>query len=171
MRTLAPLLVFALALALPCASRASDNPDQVERQTLEAAILLVGPRIGKLPIELAPIAPDGTSHGVEGWTIYRADGQGERIAVFTGSEIFRCARWPHQNPQSHECVLRLASVIVHEAWHFSNGRQEAGAYGAQLSFLMANHAPDAQIAAVQMARDTVFAAARKAAKAATRRQP
>jgi hypothetical protein len=59
-------------------------------------------------------------------------------------------------------------VIVHEAWHFSNGRQEAGAYGAQLSFLVANHAPDAQIAAVQLARDRVLAVARKAAKAAGR---
>jgi hypothetical protein len=66
--------------------------------------------------------------------------------------------------------VRLASVIVHEAWHFKNGQQEAGAYSAQISFLMANHASDAQIAAVQMARDRVLAAARKAANAA-KRQP
>ena len=57
-------------------------------------------------------------------------------------------------------------MIVHEAWHFSHGRQAAGAYSAQISFLLANHAEHAQIAAVQRARDRVFAAARKAAKAA-----
>jgi hypothetical protein len=164
MRMLAPFLVFALAL--PCPSRASGNPDLLERQTLEAAILLVGPRIANLPLELAPVAPDGASHGIEGWTTFRADGQGERIAVYTGSEIFRCARWAQRNPESRECVLRLASVIVHEAWHFGNGREEAGAYGAQMLFLMANHASDAQIASVQMARDRVVAVARKAAKAA-----
>jgi hypothetical protein len=168
MRTLPLLLVFALAL--PGSSRASANPDPIERRTLETALLLAGPRIARLPIELSPLAPDGASPGVEGWTIYHADGQAERISVYTGSEIFRCARWPHLNPQSHECVMRLASVVVHEAWHFSNGRQEAGAYGAQLSFLMANHASDAQIAAVQMARDRVLAAVRKAASAA-KKQP
>ena len=105
----------------------------------------------------------------DGQSIVPTDRANE-IAVYTGSEIFRRARWPHQNPQSHECVLRLASVVVHEAWHFSNGGQEAGAYGAQLSFLMANHASDVQIAAVQMARARVLAAARKAARAA-RKQP
>jgi hypothetical protein len=168
MRTLAPVLVFVLAM--PCPARASDNPDPVERRTLEAALFLAGPRIAKLPIELASSVPDGASPGVEGWTSYRANGEGERISIYTGSAIFRCARLPHENPQSHECVLRLASVIVHEAWHVSSGRQEAGAYIAQIAFLMANHASDAQIASVQMARDQVLAAVRNAANAA-RRQP
>jgi hypothetical protein len=164
MRTLAPLLLFALAV--PCSSRASDTPAAVERQTLEAALVLAGFTIAKLPIELASVAPKGASPGVEGWTLYRADGQGERIFVYSGSEIFRCASRPDKNTESHPCLLRLASVIVHEAWHFRNGRQETGAYTAQIQFLIANHASDAHIAAVQMARDRVLAAIRKAAKAA-----
>ena len=164
MRTLAPLLLFALAV--PCSSRASDNPAPVERQTLEAALVLTGFAIAKLPIELASVAPNGASQGVEGWTLYRADGQGERIVVYSESAIFRCASRPDKNTESHQCLLRLASVIVHEAWHFRNGRQETGAYTAQIQFLMANHASDAHIAAVQMARDRVLAAIRKAAKAA-----
>ena len=164
MRTLAPLLLFALAV--PCSSRASDNPAPVERQTLEAALVLTGFAIAKLPIELASVAPNGASQGVEGWTLYRADGQGERIVVYSESAIFRCASRPDTNTESHQCLLRLASVIVHEAWHFRNGRQETGAYTAQIQFLMANHASDAHIAAVQMARDRVLAAIRKAAKAA-----
>ena len=164
MRTLAPLLLFALAV--PCSSRASDNPAPVERQTLEAALVLTGYAIAKLPIELASVAPNGASQGVEGWTLYRADGQGERIVVYSESAIFRCASRPDTNTESHQCLLRLASVIVHEAWHFRNGRQETGAYTAQIQFLMANHASDAHIAAVQMARDRVLAAIRKAAKSA-----
>ena len=164
MRTLAPLLVFALAV--PCSSRASDNPAPVERQTLDAALVLTGYAIAKLPIELASVAPNGASQGVEGWTLYRADGQGERIVVYSESAIFRCASRPDTNTESHQCLLRLASVIVHEAWHFRNGRQETGAYTAQIQFLMANHASDAHIAAVQMARDRVLAAIRKAAKSA-----
>jgi hypothetical protein len=139
---------------------------EVERETLEAARLLAGPAIAKLPIELASVPPYGASSGVEGWTLYRSDGQGERILVYTGSRIFRCASLPQQDPQRYQCELRLASVIVHEAWHFRNGRQEAGAYTAQIAFLIGNHASDAQIAAVQMARDHILSAVRQAAKAA-----
>ena len=159
MRTLAPLLV--IALALPSSSRANDVPESVERKTLEAALLLAGPGLATLPIELASSAPDGASQGVEGWTIHRAEGQGERIVIYTESGIFRCARWPHDSFLSHECLVRLASVIVHEAWHFRHGRGEVDAYGAQIVFLMANHASAAQIAAVQVARDRVLAVGRK----------
>ena len=162
MRTLAPLLLFALAV--PCSSRASDNPAPVERQTLDAALVLTGYAIAKLPIELASVAPNGASQGVEGWTLYRADGQGERIVVYSESAIFRCASRPDTNTESHQCLLRLASVIVHEAWHYSHGRQEEDAYGAQLSFLRANHASDAQIAAVQVARDRVVGAVTRAVR-------
>ena len=166
MRTPAPLLL--LALAVPSSPLTSDNPGPVERQTLEAALMLTGFAIAKLPIELVSVPPNGASPGVEGWTLYRADGQGERIFVYSGSAIFRCASQPDKNTESHQCLLRLASVIVHEAWHFRHGRQETGAYSAQIQFLMANHASDAHIAAVQMARDRVLAAVRKAAKEAGR---
>jgi hypothetical protein len=71
---------------------------------------------------------------------------------------------------SHECLVRLASVIVHEAWHLRYGRLETDAYGAQIIFLLANHATGAQIAAVQTARDRVRAAARRPA-VAVNRQP
>jgi hypothetical protein len=168
------------AAAIPClailgatlgkAAQTVPSSQDIERRTLEEALLLAGPAIAKLPIELVSVAPDGASHGVEGWTTYHGDGRGERIFVYTGSAIFSCATRPGQNPESHQCVVRLASVLVHEAWHFRNGRQEAGAYTAQIAFLRANHAADAQIAAVQTARDRVLAAARKAAKAA-KRQP
>lgn len=158
-------LSICAVVATVTLARASNQP-KVERETLDAALLLTGPAIAKLPIELASVLPDGASSGIEGWTLYRADGQGERILVYTGSKIFRCATEPQQDPQRYQCALRLASVLVHEAWHFRNGRQEAGAYTAQIAFLIGNHASDAQIAAVQMARDQVLSAARKAAKTA-----
>jgi hypothetical protein len=165
MRTLAPVMVIAL---LPSSARAIDAPDLVERKTLEAALFLAGPGLATLPIELASSTPDGASQGVEGWTLYRADGQSERILIYTRSGIFRCARWPHDDLLSHECLVRLASVIVHEAWHFRHGRGEADAYGAQIIFLLANHARVAQITAVLTARDRVLAAARQPAEARSR---
>jgi hypothetical protein len=168
MRALAPLLV--VALVLPPSSRTMEGLDLVERRTLEAALRLAGPGLSALPIELASSAPDGASPGVEGWTISGADGQAERIVIYTRSGIFRCARWPHDGPLSHECLVRLASVIVHEAWHFRYGRLEAGAYGAQIIFLLANHASGAQIAAVQTARDRVAASTRRQDEAVKRKR-
>ena len=76
------------ALALPSATRANDAPDLVERKTLEAALFLAGPGLATLPIELTSSAPDGASPRAEGWTIYRADGQSERILIYTGSGSF-----------------------------------------------------------------------------------
>jgi hypothetical protein len=59
-------------------------------------------------------------------------------------------------------------VIVHEAWHFRYGRLETGAYGAQIMFLLENHAPGRQIAAVQTARDRVAASTRRLDEAVKR---
>ena len=162
MRTMAAVVVFTLALS--CSARASEDNGQVERQTLEAARLLAG-RPGRLPIALASGLPDGASQGIEGWTVPRADGKGERIFVYTGSEIFRCA----SKGKNYQCLLRLASVIVHEAWHFRNGASEDGAYAAQIAFLMGNQGALEQIAAVRMSRDRALAAERKAIEAAKRR--
>ena len=55
-----------------------------------------------------------------------------------------------------QCMLKLASVLVHEAWHFRNGRDEAGAYTAQITFLM-HQGSDATAAGVRRARDRVLA--------------
>jgi hypothetical protein len=120
--------------------------------------LLAGRSVAGLPIALASVLPDGASKGVEGWTIPRADGKGEQIFVYTGSEIFRCA----SKGENSQCVLRLASIIVHEAWHFRNGASEDGAYAAQIAFLMGNRGALEQIAGVRMARDRILDAQRKA---------
>ena len=163
MRTMALWLVFTLAPV--CLARASEDNGQLERQTLEAARLLAG-RSGRLPIALASVLPDGaSSRGIEGWTIPRADGKGEQIFVYTASEIFRCA----SKGKNYQCLLRLASIIVHEAWHFRNGGSEDGAYAAQIAFLMGNQGAPEQIAAVRMARDRVLAAERKAIETAKKR--
>jgi len=166
MRALTPLLV--IALVLPPSSRTVEGLDLVELRTLEAALFLAGPGLSAFPIALASSAPDGASPGVEGWIVSGADGQAERIVIYTGSGIFRCAKWPHDGPLSRECLVRLASVIVHEAWHFRYGRLETGAYGAQIMFLLENHAPGRQIAAVQTARDRVAASTRRLDEAVKR---
>ena len=51
------------------------------------------------------------------------------------SEMFRCASRPLGMRQ---CFVRLASALVHEAWHFEHGRSERDAYEAQIAFLLRN---------------------------------
>src|SRR5262245_41214326 len=127
MRTMGAVLGFIVAVS--SLVRAAQH-DRIDRQTLEAARLLTSLEIGRLPIDLTSVLPDSASPGIEGWTIPRTDGKGERIFVYTGSDIFRCA----SKGENYQCRLRLASIIVHEAWHFKHGPSERGAYAAQTAF-------------------------------------
>lgn len=162
-QALAPLLVFALAL--PCAAQASDVKDRVRRDALDAAVVLANPHSAGVRIVLASVRPDAASPGVEAWTVIREDGKGDRVVVYTESSVFICAsrHTPvHVNP--YICLLKLASIIVHEAWHFRNGPDEAGAYEAQLQFLVARGAGSAAEIAVgvRRARDRVKARTKQA---------
>ena len=67
----------------------------------------------------------------EAWTVFYEDGKGDRIFVYTRSRTFRCASVPSRDQD--QCQLKLASVIVHEAWHLRNGLDEVGAYEAELA--------------------------------------
>jgi hypothetical protein len=75
-----------------------------------------------LPIVLAPVPPDEASRGIEGWILRREDGTAERIVVYSGSDVFRCASDPDR--LDYQCLLKLASIIVHEAWHYRHGPRE-----------------------------------------------
>jgi hypothetical protein len=133
-QALAPMLVFALALSPP--AQVSDEKDRTRRETLDAALVLASPHGAGVPIVLASIPPDSASEGVEAWTVFREDGKGDRVVVYTESSVFICASRDtpvYVNP--YICLLELASIIVHEAWHIKNGPDEAGAYQAQLRFL------------------------------------
>ena len=158
MQALAAMLVYALALPSP--AQVSDEKDRVRRETLDYALVLATPHGAGVPIVLASILPDLASPGAEAWTVFREDGKGDRVVVYTESRVFICAsrdRPVHVNP--YECLLKLASIIVHEAWHFKNGPDEAGAYEAQLRFLATRRSvSSAEIAeGVRRARDRVKA--------------
>jgi hypothetical protein len=153
----------ASLVAWPAHARTADDPARVERQTLEAALLLAGIATAKLPVSLASVKPDTASAGVQAWTTVGGDGRGERIYIYSGSDLFRCARPSNEN---YQCLLKLASVILHEAWHFRHGASETGAYDAQLAFLMANQGALEQMTDVRRSRSQAVAAERKAVEAA-----
>jgi hypothetical protein len=144
---------------------AAPAPKSFAAEVLEAAIFLAGPSVAGLPIVLASSPPVASSKGVEAWTAYGDDGKGTRIFVYIGSGVFRCAS---QLPSGAQCPLRLASAIVHEAWHFRNGPNEAAAYDAQLTFLFLHGGSTEQISSVRVSRDRMLAAERKKIQAAKR---
>jgi hypothetical protein len=59
-----------------------------------------------------------------------------------------------------QCQLQLASFIVHEAWHYRHGFEEAAAYQEQLNFLIFNEALDSIVASVRRARKHAVTAAK-----------
>ena len=155
MRTVA-LLVFSFAFT--CPAHASSQTTQAARKTLEDAVLLAGPSVAGLPIVLAAVLPDGASRGVEGWTLYAQEGDAGRIVVYSGSAVFRCASNP--NRLDYQCLLRVASTIIHEAWHYRHGPGEADAYEAQIVFLTMRGGSSAQISGVRRSRAYVLDAQR-----------
>jgi hypothetical protein len=170
MQAMVPLLVFALAL--PRAAQVSDVKEPVRRDALAAAVVLASPHSAGVRIVVASVPPESASPNVEAWTVFREDGKGDRVVVYTKSSVFICAsrHTPvHTNP--YICLLKLASIIVHEAWHFRNGPDEAGAYEAQLQFLEVRGGGSAAKIAegVRRARDRVKAQNKQAGDEARRR--
>ena len=136
-----------------------------ERETLNAALFLAGRDAAAVLIVLASEAPAGGANGIQGWTTRGRDGRGERVFLLTTSPAFQCAMHMKDNFQ---CRLKLASVIVHEVWHFKHGSNEAEAYGAQLMFLIGHNAALEDIVDVRASRAQAVAAQKKAVDAARR---
>jgi hypothetical protein len=126
--------------------------EAADRHTLNAALLILGPRIAGVPVTLTSALHGDSSPGVEAWT---ASG---RVFVYTHSDTFRCAS---HVPSIRQCLLKLAPVIVHEAWHLRHGPDEARAYDEQMAFLMLNGGSAANIAGVHRARGYVLARERR----------
>jgi len=134
MRNIAWLFIVVGTWCLPATIRAADSTPADERAALEKALELAGPQLYRnLPIVLIAALPGMVSPDAQAWTVYDEHGTGDRVFVYTRSRTFRCASAPRSDQD--QCLLRLASIIVHEAWHLRHGQGEAEAYEAQLAFL------------------------------------
>jgi hypothetical protein len=139
MRNVAWLFIVVGVSCVPSPVRTADRTAAQERAAFDGALLLVSPQLyAHLPFILISALPPMVSPGAEAWTVYDEHGKGARIFVYTRSRTFRCASVPRWD--QYQCLLKVASVIVHEAWHLRNGPDEAGAYEAQLIFLRFNEA-------------------------------
>jgi hypothetical protein len=170
MRNVAWLFFVVGTSCVPSTVGAADTTSAQERAVLDRALRLVGqPSYAGLPLVLISELPRAVSSGAEAWTVFDEQGKGDRIFVYTRSRTFQCASASRRDQE--QCLLKLASVIVHEAWHLRNGLDDVGAYEAQLtflhlieasSFLQVNAAAAANIREVRQARDRVLADKRNA---------
>ena len=155
-------LGFLGTLCMPSNAQSAYNITPDERAVLDRALIMTGLQATRLPIVLTSELPVTGSIGAEAWTVYDEDGKGDRIFVYTQSRAFRCASVLHRD--QYQCLLKLASVIVHEAWHLRKGPDEATAYRAQLAFLEFNHASGSVMTEVRDSRRRVLAEKRGTSK-------
>ena len=170
MRNVAWVCIVVGAWCVPSTIRAAGPTSAQERAVFDKALQLAGPQsYAHLRFVLVSELPRTASPGAEAWTVFYEDGTGDRVFVYTRSRTFRCASVPSRDQD--QCLLKLASVLVHEAWHLRNGLDEVGAYEAQLiflqmkeasTFLQLNEATAVTIREVRRARDRVLADRRKA---------
>ena len=149
------MVVFSLTFAYSVRA-ATPTSQRDATKTLERAILLAGPSVAGLPIALAEVPPAEASRGVEGWMLPRQDQTPAQIVVYSGSDVFRCAS--HPTRPDYQCLLKVASTIIHEAWHYRHGPDEAGAYDTQIAFLTGSGGSSLNISGVRRARARVLAA-------------
>ena len=87
---------------------------------LACALNLLGRTTDIPPIELVPVPPDGVSRLAEAFT--REDSN--IIYVVMSSAVFRTAQHGQVECGDLESLRKLASIIVHEAWHVRHGSDE-----------------------------------------------
>jgi hypothetical protein len=142
-----------LSMSVICGSAAADP-----LETLHAAALLAGSGVTGLPIVLAPARVSEVSANAEAWTTHDASGRPVWIVVAADTAVFRCAMPPRK---SHQCLLKLASILRHEAWHFRFGADERQAYEEQIRFLQLRGASPYTVTGVLRARNHVMARQRR----------
>jgi hypothetical protein len=147
---LAILFLVATIAAVAAAPAETGTADEIE--ALDSARFLTK-QVGTLPIVLTGVRPGYVSDLAEAWTVRDPQTGDGVILVYTGSAAFRCAMRPHQN---YQCTIKLASILVHEAWHLKYGADERYAYDAQLRFLKM-YGSGQLVNGVRRARATVLA--------------
>jgi hypothetical protein len=111
--------------------------DSVLPEPIARAFVLLGWRGEDRPrVEVvASRAPDASPLAA-GWVRFNHDGCAlPVIYVTTVSHIYRDAAGG-----DYQALIQLAGVLAHERWHVQHGRDEVGAYTAQLSIMEHLHA-------------------------------
>jgi hypothetical protein len=84
------------------------------------------------PINLVETPPGEVSANAEGYATRNPD----TINLVTSSPVFQEAMRSHYHCGARPAIAKLASILKHEEWHLRHGRDESGAYHAQLTTLV-----------------------------------
>ena len=147
-RALAGVVILAAAGAgYPQTGQGAQRPSPIA-----AAIMLLGWRGGDVPhIEVVDAKPADASPTVEGWVRFNADGSALPIVYISADTyVYRDAAG-----QDYQALVKLAGILAHERWHLRHGRDEVGAYTAQLSTMEYLHANAMHLADVRRALQRV----------------
>ena len=155
MRRFCSSLAVLGALCAPAHGQSTPVTSLRDRAVLDKALVVAGLQSTRPWIVVTSELPQARSAEAEAWIVYSEDHARDRIFVYAGSRTFRCASVVHRD--QYQCLLKLASVIVHETWHLKNGPDERGAYDAQLAFLDFRQASVSTMNEVRGARRRVLA--------------
>ena len=115
---------------------------------LTDAIMLLGWSGTDVPhIVVVDRKPPDATDTVEAWVRFDLEGRAMPIIyVRTDTDVYRDAA-----RKDYQALVRLAGILAHERWHLRHGRDEVGAYTAQLSAMEYLHANSAHLAQVRRA--------------------
>jgi hypothetical protein len=139
-----PVFTAALIMGVPISGTAG-----LELATpLREAVMLLGWSGEDQPrIELATSRPPDGSSTAAAWVRIPDDGCAVPIIyVATDHYVYRDAA-----NGDYQALVELAGILAHERWHLRHGRDEVGAYTAQLSVMEYLHANSLHLFAVRRA--------------------
>src|SRR5262245_16457587 len=120
---------------------------QLPRVVTEAIMLLGWSGDEVPPIVMVDRKPSDAAETVEAWVRFNDDGSAMPVIyVRTDTDVYREAA-----RHNYQALVRLAGILAHERWHLRHGRDEVGAYTAQLSAMEYLHANSAHLAGVRQA--------------------
>jgi hypothetical protein len=115
---------------------------------LTDALTLLGWSGGDVPrIVVVDQRPPDATVSVDAWVRFDTEGRAMPVIyVRTDTDLYRDAV-----RQDYQALVRLAGILAHERWHLRHGRDEEGAYTAQLSTMEYLHANSTHLAQVRRA--------------------
>ena len=98
-------------------------------------------------IELVAVRPQDASQHAEAWVRFAPDGVAAPVIyVRTDTSVYRAAA-----RKNYQALVRLAGILAHERWHLRYGRDDVGAYEAQLLVMEYLHAESLSLLQIRKA--------------------
>jgi hypothetical protein len=133
--------------------------DEPLPEPVAEAIRLLGWSVADVPrIAVVDTKPPHLADNVEAWVVFEKELARPLIYMRSDIDVYREA-----GRGDYQARVRLAGILAHERWHLRYGRDEVGAYAAQLAIMEYLHANSLSLAAVRMAFQRVVREAQRGA--------